>query len=164
MSQRRCVAFSSVHTYYISTYVSSANPGVGVVAPLVWQQIALSYALFSALAIALKSFFQSFDMDFGIGRTYAEGTRPSDNGSGFRLRNLTKGKGGSKSMKTWEHKSQVGVSEDETINRPDGPKYTAQIFHAGEHREGSVRSGISQHPIIRCDVQYSVSHEDRDSE
>ena len=152
-----CIAFAAVHAHYVASYDSSSDLGLGVVGAVVWQQLAMSYSMIAALLVALKGFLQSFDTGSGNTKTYgadsrSDGRTPEQYG----LKRLSQ-KG--QSRRTWNrsgtHKEVLGP--DRVANNTE---YSTQIYHSSEGREGSINS---QHPIIKYEVQYSVTHEDPDS-
>lgn len=61
-----CPVFTGIYTSAVSSFVSSSDPAVRVISPLVWQQIALGYSLISALLIALMPFLKSFHTGMGV--------------------------------------------------------------------------------------------------
>ena len=129
-----------------------------------WQQLNLAYSLISALLIALKGFLQSFDMKFGNDQTYIQNSRSG--GNRYNLKPLSKSNGGSKfASRTWE---KVSPKEQSQLSRSDdygngATAYSTKVYHGGnssDEREGSVESGISQHPIIRYQVDIRQDFED----
>lgn len=124
---------------------------------LVWQQLSLAYALIAALLIALKGFLQTFDMRMGNDQTYAHASRSG--GNRYNLKQLS-GTKGSKFKMSNRDKNNTQQSQGEYHN--EATAYSTRVYHGGNDREGSVNSGISQHPIIRYEVQYQVTHEDKD--
>ena len=147
--------FAGVHAHYITVYTTSFDPGIGVANALVWQQLAMCYSLLSALMIALKGFLQSFDVAMGVDRTYAQNSATRDGGS-YGLKKLSEKP--SKNGRTWERMAQTDAVNKESSSWPEKTEYSANIFHPSEGRDGSIRSGISQHPMIRREVQYSITH------
>ena len=127
----------------------------------------MTYSLLSALLIALKGFLASFDTAMGMEQTYASGSRSG--AVAFGMKRMSKG--GSKNQRSGRLNSQkasAGSRSDEDPNLAlDDSKYSAQIFHSEEARgssRGSVRSGISQHPMIKYEMQYSVKYEEKDNQ
>jgi hypothetical protein len=112
----------------------------------------MTYSLLSTLVLALKNFLANFDTSFGIDRTYAGGSRSG--GNGYGLKRLTR---------SGKNNSQKHRYEVDLLEGPQDSKYTARIFHSDSHQERppSARSGNSQKPIIRREVQYSVASEER---
>jgi len=126
---------------------------VSVVGPLVWQQIYMTYALLTGLVLALKGFLQSFDTGMAFQATYA-GSSSGAKGV-YGLGDLSKA-------------SHISRKGDRSLNeklqhRPSGGlAYSAQISHPSDGQEASIRSGHSQHPIIKREVQYTVEYEARE--
>ena len=148
----RCIAFASIHAYYINKYVNGFNPGLGVVGSLVWQQLNLTYSLIAALLIALKGFLQSFDMNFGNDQTYAHNSRSG--GNKYNLKTLS-GKG----SRFGGVRTKMGQSGSQNEYHSEATAYSTAPYPG---RKVSGESGISQHPIIRYQVDYEVRHEDKD--
>ncbi|KXL42856.1 MAG: hypothetical protein FE78DRAFT_116763, partial [Acidomyces sp. 'richmondensis'] len=61
-----CPVFNGIHALYISHYLSVADRGLAIVGPIVWQQIDMSYSLFSALGLVLSSFLKRFNTRMGM--------------------------------------------------------------------------------------------------
>jgi len=159
-----CIAFAGIHASYVNQYVNSNDPGIGVVAPLVWQQLNMAYSLIAALLIALKGFLQSFDINFGNDQTYAHNSASRGGNSGgdrFNLKKLSGKKGSRFGRSVTSQKENAGGSASQSDDYGQEPaQYSTKVYHPSNEREGSVASGISQHPIIRYQVEYDVRHED----
>lgn len=153
-----CIAFVSLHARYISSYTSSSNSGLGVVGAIVWQQLAMAYTMIAALLIALKGFLQSFDTGSGNTKTYGADSRSGGRSAEqYGLKRLSQ-KGASSSRRTWNR--SASHKEIATPDRvANNTEYSTQIYHNSDGREGSINS---QHPIIKYEVQYSVTHEDQE--
>ncbi|KND89969.1 hypothetical protein TOPH_05326 [Tolypocladium ophioglossoides CBS 100239] len=91
-----CPVFTGIHTSAVSSFISSSDPAVRVISPLVWQQIALGYSLISALLIALMPFLKSFHTGMGVDVRNLTNVGSSGSGRGggrqysYRLEQLSK--------------------------------------------------------------------------
>ena len=121
-----------------------------------WQQLGLSYSLISALLIALKGFLQSFDIKFGNDQTYAQNSRSGGEKYGMKRLSI---RGFPTSAKASQKERQTDTVQSDY--QVESTAYSTKIFH-GADREGSVSSGISQHPMIRYEKRFEVTHEDKD--
>lgn len=150
--------FAGVHASYINAYVNHEKPGIGVVGPLVWQQLNTAYTLIAALLIALKGFLQSFDMNFGNDQTHVHNSRSSNR---YGLKPLS-GKGSKFGGRTWDKMSSKDrQAQSQNDCRTEATAYSTNAYPS-HGRKPSVESGTSQHPIIRYQVDYEVRHEDKD--
>lgn len=94
----------------------------------------------------------------GNDQTYAHNSRSG--GKGYNLKQLS-GKGSRFGARTWDKMSSSRDKQASSQNdyRAEATAYSTQPAHG---RKVSVESGISQHPIIRYQVDYEVRHEDKD--
>ncbi|GAB7352979.1 hypothetical protein MBLNU459_g3546t2 [Dothideomycetes sp. NU459] len=149
--------FSGIHVGYISDSASASDPGLAVVASLVWQQIELGYALISATIPTLKSFIRGYERAMGWESSYAKtGTIV---GSQHQLQSFH-----TKSHLASRHRDDDTHSEyGRSPLRPDQQHYKANVTvpHNPDipKRMLSTGSGGSQDPIIRKDVDFTVSSE-----
>lgn len=124
-----------------------------------WQQLNLAYSLIAALLIALKGFLQSFDIRFGNDQTYAQHSRSG--GDRYNLKQLSN-KGSRFGVRTRDKVSQRDKRQQSQSDYDNtATAYSTKVFHGSNERDGSVRSGNSQHPIIRYDVEYTVTTENK---
>lgn len=148
--------FAWAHAHYIRVYLASSDPGIDVIAPIVWQQLDLCYALLSAILIALKAFLQTFDTSMGTDRTFAQESKLHSGGShGLSKLSQKESKVGRKP----ERRSHNDKFAMDSKYRPEQTQYSTDISHPSDRQGGSIRSNSSQRPIIRYDVEYSVTHE-----
>lgn len=155
----RSIAFAGVHAQEVHDYEESENPGIGVVGALVWQQLNLAYSLIAALLIALKGFLQSFDMNMGNDQTYVHNSRSG--GNKYNLKQLS-GKGSKFGGRTWDKvSSKDKQAQSQTDYHTEATAYSTHPYQT-HGRKMSAESGISQHPIIRYQVDYEVRHENKD--
>lgn len=114
----------------------------------------MTYSLLTVLVLGLKGFLQSFDVSMGLQPAYATGSKgmPDTTYSMERL-----------PAKAWERCQNKSGAEQGFNYRPDGQKYSVNILHPGanERDNTSIRGGISQHPMIRREMQYSVTYDIR---
>ncbi|WPH02745.1 Hypothetical protein R9X50_00561300 [Acrodontium crateriforme] len=158
--------FTALYTASLSAFGGNANPSVAIIAPLVWQQVALGYNLMSALVTALLAFLKNFHTGMGVdlrGMSYRE------TGGSYPVKGSNGSKPNSYPMKSLTRRSQVGsdsqirtidIENNETSpRRGDNAQYSASIYHPTTRRVSSIASNGSERPIIKCDVQFNVTYE-----
>lgn len=159
-----CIVFASLHAYYMSTFVRSTNPSVGIVPSLVWQQLALGYSLVSALALALKPFLKDFHTGMGMDIARMGGTITSNSYSkgrradAYKLHNVSV-MSRDKDMGDVIENDGGDLMQNKENYQPDQVQYSASISHPKAQRQPSRGSSRSQHPIIKRDVDFAVSYE-----
>lgn len=117
----------------------------------------------SALLIALKGFLQSFNMGMGSDMTFAMNSATRGGGKGtYGLKEVSKSSRSRSRVR--DYTSQGGTVDEEVNHAGKKTQYQANIFHTSPSNgdNGSVRSTGSQRPMIKYDVQYSVSYEDKE--
>ncbi|EME41162.1 hypothetical protein DOTSEDRAFT_73557 [Dothistroma septosporum NZE10] len=157
-----CIVFAGVHAYYITVFEKDPDPAVGVIQPLAWQQVGLTWSLLSAMVVALRPFLRDFHTGFGMDLAtrhdsiYGQGSNKYS-AKGYRLQEL------SGHRYTESRSAHRDTSKDprpgNTSNqfRADDIQYSAAIYHgARKPSEGSMRS---HDPIIRREVEYTVTYE-----
>lgn len=154
----RCPVFNGIHALYISHYLSVADRGLAIVGPIVWQQIDMSYALFSALGLVLSSFLKRFNTRMGMDVGYV--TSSNTNGNDKAAYELSYESRHAKSPQISQITTHGTIDESELRLRPEKRHYTADITHLEARREPSVSSNTSQRPIIRCHFDYVVAYEE----
>ena len=123
----------------------------------------MSYALLTALALALSNFLKNFNTRMGMDVGYlASGYAASRyaKGSGKAAYELSSQSRNARSQRTVQKTPHGTVEESDFWRRPEKPQYTAEIIHPQAQRDPSVSSNTSQRPIIRCNVEFTVAHED----
>lgn len=155
-----CVVFAGVHAYYISEFEKDPNPAVRVIQPLAWQQVGLTWSLLSAMVVALRPFLRDFHTGFGMDlatrhdSTYGHGSNKFSP-KGYRLKELS-GRRQTESRSAIRDGSKEPEPKGEQF-RADDIHYSAAIYHgARKPSEGSMRS---HEPIIRREVEYTVTYE-----
>ncbi|KAH7130220.1 hypothetical protein B0J11DRAFT_522672 [Dendryphion nanum] len=177
------IALSALHLHYMSSYINSTNPSKAIIPALVCQQFELSWSLLSATIPTLKAFMRSFNSGFGmeidLDTPYGYGS--GNNNGTYRLetmKNTTAShatfNGGSalRSHQGSMKRQDIAPSATSTpaksakaagvvnINETNGSDTTFYLVNPHEER-GSITSDGSQEMIIRRDVQWSVSYEER---
>ena len=155
-SKNSCIAFAGVHAYYVSTFRQGLDDSVGAINPLAWQQIALTWSLLSAMAVALRPFLRELHMGFGMDVGHVAGSQYGKKGS-YQTKNWYKLKDLSKEERITNPAAFVARGESgsrENGYRSDDIEYSAKIYH--EDRTASV--GAVQ-PVIRREVEYTVTYE-----
>ncbi|KAK4544740.1 hypothetical protein LTR36_003989 [Oleoguttula mirabilis] len=161
-----CPVFSALHAVSISEVASHSNLSLASAGPLVWQSVGVGYALFTSLILALKTFLRSFHMGMGMDMPYTahpygkDGSRDPSYPLESRTQNSNV-KRPSVALQ-WRNHRCVRAEQDGEY-RPEQLKYSATVVHE-DGRDMSIKSGSSSRPIIRRDVQYTVSHEDGSGE
>lgn len=149
--KHRTIGFTAAHAITISAYTKAADPGIAIVWPLVWQITQATCAVTMSAAPHLAWIRQSFTLSAGGSSKRGIGlfgTGASDTGT-YALTSFRK--------KGSPLRERLPRAEVPTL-RPGNSKYTATIV--APQREPSIASGTSQADLIRCDVQYTVEHED----
>ena len=159
-NQHSCVVFAGVHAYYVAEFEKDPNPAVRIIQPLAWQQIGLTWSLLSAMVVALRPFLRDFHTGFGMDlatrhdSTYGHGSNKFSP-KGYRLKELS-GRHNTESRSANRDRSREPQSKGEQF-RADDIQYSAAIYHgARKPSEGSMRS---HEPIIRREVEYTVTYE-----
>lgn len=99
-------------------------------------------------------------MNFGNDQTYAHASRSGGNKYALKPLSGRSSKFGG-SNRAWEKMSRDKQMASQGVYHTEATAYATK---GGNEREGSIRSGISQHPIIRYQVDYEVRHERKDGE
>ncbi|TQV95266.1 hypothetical protein V2A60_009690 [Cordyceps javanica] len=146
-----CPVFTGVYAASIQSYSGSADPGVQVMSPLVWQQVALGYSLIAALLIALIPFIRSFHTGMvmnvqnmsGSGEHAGSSARSRDNV--YRLRNLSKysTRGGGSSSNNSQPVRSRPLSETavtQSVSRPGETQEQWRSMRPSDDDAGSDRS------------------------
>ena len=139
-----CPILMGVRAYYMEQYMNGSNPGIDVVTVLSFQQVVLFYSLTSSTIPALNGFLKGFSTSMGMdfGYTQASSGQDSNGYSLSRLRNTGRAPSGQDNLRT------------------DKSQYIADIQHSQTlRRDSSIGSRVSQHPIIRKDVEYNIAYE-----
>ncbi|KAF2159781.1 hypothetical protein M409DRAFT_70826 [Zasmidium cellare ATCC 36951] len=153
-----CVAFAGVHAYYVSIYEQADDPAVNVITPLSWQQLALTWSLLSAMAVALRPFIREMHTGMGmdlanVGEgSYARSKKYTNNE--YKMQELSKNS--NRQVKV----AQENDSSESNPYRADDIHYSAAIYH--EDRKPSSASARSQEPMIRREVEYTVTYQAQD--
>lgn len=148
-----------MHAYYASVLERSTDPAVAIIQPLTWQQLALTYSLLSAMAVALRPFLRDFHTGMGMGMSHVTDGSRYGRGSnahaypGLKLDDLSKSRDKDSRLAQGDSNRR---DEDERY-RPDDIHYSAAIYHAD--RKPSHGSLHSQQPMIRHEVEYNVVYD-----
>lgn len=155
-----CIAFAGVHAHYVSAFEQDPNPAVRIIQPLAWQQVGLTWSLLSAMVVALRPFLRDFHTGFGMDlatrndSTYGHGSNKFSP-KGYRLKELSGGR------HTQSRSGHRDVSNEPPPKgeqfRADDIQYSAAIYHGA--RKPSEGSTQSHEPIIRREVEYTVTYE-----
>ncbi|CAK3788307.1 Proline iminopeptidase [Lecanosticta acicola] len=156
-----CIAFAGVHAYYVSVFQQGTDLSVDVIRPLAWQQLALAWALLSAMAVALRPFIRELHTGFGMDVAHVSENRygkgsPEATRDGYQLQDLSTPSNRSNRQSSVPNRDDGGESgRTEERYRTDDAQYAAKIYH--EDRTGSVDSMLD--PIIRREVEYTVTYQ-----
>ncbi|KAJ9630758.1 hypothetical protein H2203_001282 [Taxawa tesnikishii (nom. ined.)] len=63
--------FAAIRVHYGFQFARSADPGLGIIPPLIWQEIELGYALISATIPTLRSFIRGYEKAMGWDPSYS---------------------------------------------------------------------------------------------
>lgn len=97
-------------------------------------------------------------MKFGNDNSYIHHSRSGSRGNRYNLKPLSKKTTGSSKLSGWDNADKSQAEDEDTQTG-----YTTKAYRGEDDvRDSSVRSGISQHPIIRYQVEYQISHEQKD--
>lgn len=140
--------FAAIRVHYGFQFARSADPGLGIIPPLIWQEIELGYALISATIPTLRSFIRGYEKAMGWDPSYSAS-------NSHQLQSFH------------QHSALRSQTRDDPLDvlRSDRQDYKADIWGQPEQgkqdhkRVGSRGSGDSTDPIIRRDVQIHVSSE-----
>ncbi|GAB7356823.1 hypothetical protein MBLNU459_g7702t1 [Dothideomycetes sp. NU459] len=175
-----CIPLSIVRLISIRQFVSSTDPGLDIVAVIIWQNAHLGWAALSAAAPSMLWMRSSFELtqineegrglpsifgngggssgartDYAIDSDVADTRRgrcskKATSNSSIQLRRL----GGRKSiLKSAREEDNVGVI------RADGSDYNAQVQAVPRGHRASIGSGESEMNLIVVDVSRSVTHQ-----
>ncbi|KAH7383932.1 hypothetical protein BKA66DRAFT_570121 [Pyrenochaeta sp. MPI-SDFR-AT-0127] len=176
------IAFAAMHLHYVSQYANSTNVSKAIIPALVCQQFELLWSLLSATVPTLKAFMKSFNSGFGMemDSPYGYKSRHGNNGS-YPLASIQRSiKANGASVHDEEEDLQQGKLKEVGVtgsrNRParsvrstraadmSDPSDSDTIFYQAGHHEArgsSVTSDGSQEMIIKREVKWTVSYEDR---
>ncbi|KAK5123750.1 hypothetical protein LTR85_002386 [Meristemomyces frigidus] len=161
-----CPSFSALHTVSVYHAEKSTDLGLASAEPLVWQSIGVAYALFTSLVLALKTFLRSFHMGMGMDMPYTAHPYGKDGSKdpSYPLESRTQSSNIKRPSASMQWRSQRSARDEQDGGyRPEQLKYSATVVHE-DGTELSIKSGSSSRPIIRRDVQYTISHEDGSGE
>lgn len=183
-SRMPIIAFAAMHLHYVSQYASSTNVSKAIIPALICQQFELLWSLLSATVPTLKAFMKSFNSGFGmeidVDTRYGYKSRHGNNGS-YPLQSLQHSirinealvldadedvqQGNLKEVGvTGSHSRLAGsVRSTRAANVRDSNDLDTIFDQPGHHeaRGSSVTSDGSQEMIIKREVKWSVSYEDR---
>ena len=158
---RSCIAFAGVHVHYMGVYEKARLPAVTIIQPLIWQNLSLTWALLSAMAVALKPFLKDFHTGMGMDLGHVT---ESNYGSaskkyakqGYLLQNMSPNR--SKDSKAPEENVTDAVAAEGTRHLTEGDQYAVEISHGRKPSLGTL-SMRSDDPIIRKQVDYDVTYD-----
>lgn len=124
------IVSSIIHLSRYTEFVDDGYRGISIAAPVVWQNILLSYSFMSATIPALKGFMTNF-ITGGMGYTgdMSGGGGSSGNSNSYRMLTL----------------NSEGRVKDKMTLLPEGyPKSTALVTSIPRTPEDSTRSGATR--------------------
>ncbi|SMQ54586.1 unnamed protein product [Zymoseptoria tritici ST99CH_1A5] len=171
-----CAVLAALHGYWISLYVHSSDPGLAIADVLVWQQVALGYALIATTIPTLKNFIRGYNHALGgdgsstgkrgLGGGYNLGShvrsRDQTNTNSGNLSKLQRSsKQNSKQNSGLGSASKVRQEQEEGFQMgPVSGAYRVGAFHdSGPPRERPSDVGSDDPIIIRRDMSVTVETE-----
>lgn len=162
-----CIVFSALHGVSIGRFLSSSDHGTSAAYPILWQQIALGYAVIASTIPTLKSFIRGYNKALGRDSSY----KKRGLGGGYGLDSYGAGQSGGDSvfqLRSLGRRTPAPPEEDEMDMIKLRPKEGQ--YHAGAYRDNSGRgkevrrmtstgSNESEDPIIRRDVSVRIEYE-----
>jgi hypothetical protein len=146
----------------VSSFVSSSNPAVQVISPLVWQQIALGYSLISSLLIALMPFLKRFHTGMGIDVRNLTNIGSSNSGRdgsrqySYRLEQLVK------SSKNGNTVTSVTAEDEQALATSRWTSALPRNVSSKSRIEvGKSASMVADPNVIQKTVDWSVQYDSR---
>jgi hypothetical protein len=144
----------------VSSFVSSSNPAVQVISPLVWQQITMGYSLISSLLIALMPFLKSFHTGMGVdvrNLTYIGSSNSGRDGSrqyGYRLEQLVKSSKNSNTVTTIPAEDEQALATARWTNA-----LPRQVSSKSRIEAGTSATTVANPNVIQKTVDWSVQYD-----
>jgi hypothetical protein len=159
------VALSAVHLAYCRTFPAASEPQFAVTNALIWQQIMIAWSLISATVPNLKNFLKSFSI--GMGFPLAFDLTMSGNTDVYALQSLGRSRSITTSaaeiaVKYTTRRVSRGQSSSWDTDRVLNQK--TRVYDRGDMdmlREGQSSRAGSQEMIIKKEVAWDITYEDR---
>ncbi|KAH6957423.1 hypothetical protein DER45DRAFT_632280 [Fusarium avenaceum] len=158
------IAISAVHLACSRTYPAAPEPQFAVTNALVWQQVMIAWSLISATVPNLKNFLKSFSI--GMGFPVAFDLTMSGYTDAYALQSLGRSRSVTTSAaaiaaKHTTRRASRGQSSSWDTDRVSNQNTT--VYDRGYmSREGQSSRAGSQEMIIKKEVAWDITYEDRE--
>lgn len=160
------IALSAVHLAYCKKYPSASEPQFAITNALMWQQVIVAWSIISATVPNLKNFLKSFSI--GMGFPVAFDLTMSGNTDTYALQSLGRSRSVTTSaaeiaVKYTTRRASRGQSSSWNTDRVSNKKTT--VYDRGDmdmSREGQSSRAGSQEMIIKKEVAWDITYEDRE--